>query len=113
MAAAPACSCSDLPFSGRLCRVEAWIRGLLSLFFLFADVTKFCDTVGVILDAPLGRLGLPAWFRKVHLAHHAEVRSSSNGLLAWERLQPKINVFFSVALSACFSNVRLHVSWCR
>ena len=45
-------------------------------FHIFvADVVKSFDTVDRdILDCALGRLGLPAWFRKVYFSFHREVR---------------------------------------
>ena len=47
-----------------------------SEFHIFvADVVKSFDTVDRdILDCALGRLGLPAWFRRVYLSFHREVR---------------------------------------
>ena len=40
-----------------------------------ADVVKSFDTVDRdILDCAFGRLGLPAWFRKVYFSFHRDVR---------------------------------------
>ena len=40
-----------------------------------ADVVKSFDTVDRdILDCALGRLGLPAWFRRVYFSFHKDVR---------------------------------------
>ena len=70
-----------------LSSVEAWfstaldIEEVLSgtggdqLLVMVADVTKSFDTVDrSILDCALSRLGLPDWFRKVHLSFHSQVR---------------------------------------
>ena len=70
-----------------LSSVEAWystaldIEEVLSgvgsdqLHVMVADVIKSFDTVDQsILDCALGRLGLPAWFRKVYFSFHAHVR---------------------------------------
>ena len=67
--------------------VDAWyatsldIKKILSHarhsdFHIFvADVVKSFDTVDTdILDCALGRLGLPAWFRRVYFSFHREVR---------------------------------------
>ena len=60
-------------------------------FHIFvADVVKSFDTVDRdILDSALGRLGLPAWFRKVYFSFHREVRlrfKLAAGLeVAWTR----------------------------
>ena len=45
-------------------------------FHIFvADVVKSFDTVDRdILDCALGRLGLPAWFRRVYFSFHRDVR---------------------------------------
>ena len=45
-------------------------------FHIFvADVVKSFDTVDRdILDCTLGRLGLPAWFRRVFISFHRDVR---------------------------------------
>ena len=65
--------------------VEAWFSTALDiekvlaqiggdqLHVMVADVIKSFDTWSV-LDCALGRLGLPAWFRKVCLAYHSQVR---------------------------------------
>ena len=49
-------------------------------FHIFvADVVKSFDTVDLdILDCALGRLGLPAWFRRAHFSFHGEVRLRFN-----------------------------------
>ena len=60
-------------------------------FHIFvADVVKSFDTVDRdILDCTLGRLGLPAWFRKVYFSFHRDVRlrfKLATGLgVAWKR----------------------------
>ena len=67
--------------------VEAWfstalvIEEVLSavggdqLHIMVADVIKSFDTVDrSILDCSLGRLGHPAWFRKVYFSFHDHVR---------------------------------------
>ena len=60
-------------------------------FHIFvADVVKSFDTVDRdILDCTLGRLGLPAWFRKVYFSFHRDVRlrfKLAAGLgVAWKR----------------------------
>ena len=48
--------------------------GLIKLHVMVADVIKSFDTVDSILDCALGRLGLPAWFRKVYFSFHSQVR---------------------------------------
>ena len=59
--------------------VEAWFSTVLAqiggdqLHVMVADVIKSFDTLS-ILDCALGRLGLPAWFRKVYFACHSQVR---------------------------------------
>ena len=60
-------------------------------FHIFvADVVKSFDTVDRdILDCALGRLGLPAWFRRIYFSFHREVRlrfKLAAGLgVAWTR----------------------------
>ena len=60
-------------------------------FHIFvADVVKSFDTVDWdILDCVLGRLGLPAWFRRVYFSFHRDVRlrfKLAAGLgVAWKR----------------------------
>ena len=60
-------------------------------FHIFvADAVKSSDTVDRdILDSALGRLGLPAWFRRVYFSFHREVRlrlKLAAGLgVAWTR----------------------------
>ena len=45
------------------------------LHVMVADVMKSFDAVDrSILDCALGRLGLPAMFRKVYFAYHSQVR---------------------------------------
>ena len=45
------------------------------LHVMVADVIKSFDSVDrPILDCALGRLGLPAWLRKVYFAYHSWVR---------------------------------------
>ena len=52
-------------------------------FHIFvADVVKSFDTVDRdILDCALGRLGLPAWFRRVYFSFRRDVRLRFNLLL--------------------------------
>ena len=80
-------------------------------FHIFlADVVKSFDTVDRdILDCTLGRLGLPAWFRRVYFSLHREVRlrfKLAAGLgVAWTRdgSIPQgchLRMFFIVALYA-------------
>ena len=67
--------------------VEAWFSTALDIeevlagagsdqpHVLVADVIKSFDTVDrSILDCSLGRLGLPAWFKKVYFPYHYHVR---------------------------------------
>ena len=59
------------------------------LHVMVADVFESFDTVdSSILDCAPGRLGLPAWFRKVYFAYHDQVRSGSN----WRRVQASLGV---------------------
>ena len=45
------------------------------LHIFVADMVKSFDTVDRdILDCALGRLGFPAWFRKVYFSFHRDVR---------------------------------------
>ena len=82
--------------------------------FFVADVVKSFDTVDRdILDCALGRLGLPAWFRRVYFSFHREVRLRFNSLLvlgaAWTRdggIPP------GCPLSMVFI-VALYATWCR
>ena len=64
--------------------VDAWYATSIDIeevlshsdFHIFvADVGKSFDTVDRdILDCTLGRLGLPAWFRKLYFSFHRDVR---------------------------------------
>ena len=76
--------------------VDAWYSTTIDItrqgdFHIFvADVDKSFDTVDRdILDCALGRLGLPAWFRKVYFSFHRDVRlrfALAAGLgVAWTR----------------------------
>ena len=98
--------------------VEAWFSTVLAqiggdqLHVMVADVIKSFDTWS-ILDCAFGRLGQPAWFRKVYFACHSQVRlrfKLASGLEEpWCRDggNPQgcpLSMVFTVALS---------VSWCR
>ncbi len=84
-------------------------------FHIFvADVVKSFDTVDRdILDCALGRLGLPAWFRRVYFSFHRDVRlrfKLAAGLgVAWKRdgCIPQ-----GCPLSMVFI-VALYTPWCR
>ena len=84
-------------------------------FHIFvADVVKSFDTVDWdILDCALGRLGLPAWFRRVYFSFHRDVRlrfKLAAGLgVAWKRdggipQGCPLNMVFIIAL---------YTPWCR
>ena len=84
------------------------------LHVVVADVVKSFDTVDrSILDCAPGRLGLPAWFRKVYFAYHSQVRlrfKLASGLgEPWCR---DGGVPQSCPLSMVFI-VALYVPWCR
>ena len=79
-----------------------------------ADVVKSFDTVDRdILDCALGRLGLPAWFRKVYFSFHRDVRLSfklAAGFgVAWTR---DGGIPQGCPLSMIFI-VALYTPWCR
>ena len=84
-------------------------------FHIFvADVVKSFDTVDRdILDCALGRLGLPAWFRRVYFSFHREVRlrfKLAAGLgVAWKR---DGGIPQGCPLSMIFI-VALCTPWCR
>ena len=84
-------------------------------FHIFvADVVKSFDTVDRdILDCTLGRLGLPAWFRKVYFSFHRDVRlrfKLATGLgVAWRR---DGGIPQGCPLSMVFI-VALYAPWCR
>ena len=84
-------------------------------FHIFvADVVKSFDTVDRdILDCALGRLGLPAWFRRVYFSVHREVRlrfKLAAGLgVAWTR---DVCIPQGCPLSMVFI-VALYAPWCR
>ena len=84
-------------------------------FHIFvADVVKSFDTVDRdILDCTLGRLGLPAWFRKVYFSFHRDVRlrfKLATGLgVAWKR---DGGIPQGCPLSMVFI-VALYAPWCR
>ena len=84
-------------------------------FHIFvADVVKSFDTVDRdILDCALGRLGLPAWFRRVYFSFHKEVRlrfKLATGLgVAWRR---DGGIHQGCPLSMVFI-VALCAPWCR
>ena len=84
------------------------------LHVIVADVIKSFDTVDrSIIDCALGRLGLPAWFRKVYFAYHSQVRlrfELSAGLgEPWCR---DGGIPQGCPLSMIFI-VALYVPWCR
>ena len=94
---------------------EVLSRTRHSDFHIFvADVVKSFDTADRgILDCALGRLGLPAWFRRVYFSFHKEVRlrfKLATGLGdAWTRdggipQGCPLSMVFIVALGA---------PWCR
>ena len=106
-----------------LSSVEAWfsialdIEEVLSgvggdwLHVMVADVIKSFDTVDrSILDCALGRLGLPDWFRKTHLAWHSQVRLRFK-LAAG--LGVETVVFFRVVPLSTVFIVALYVPSCR
>ena len=84
-------------------------------FHIFvADVVKSFDTVDRdILDCALGRLGLPAWFRRVYFSFHKDVRlrfKLATGLgVAWRR---DGGILQGCPLSMVFI-VALYAFWCR
>ena len=84
-------------------------------FHIFvADVVKSFDTVDRdILDCTLGRLGLPAWFRKVYFSFHSDVRlrfKLAAGLgVAWKR---DGGIPQGCPLSMVFI-IALYTPWCR
>ena len=97
-----------------------WMKKVLSDarhsdFHIFvADVVKSFDTVdGDILDCALGRLGLPAWFRRVYFSFHRDVRlrfKLAAGLgVAWKR---DGGIPQGCPLSMVFI-VALYTPWCR
>ena len=106
--------------------VDAWYATSLDIeealshtrhsdFHIFvADVVKSFDTVDRdILDCALGRLGLPAWFRRVYFSFHRGVRlrfKLAAGLgVAWTR---DGGIHRGCPLSMVFI-VALYVPWCR
>ena len=84
-------------------------------FHIFvADVVKSFDTVDRdILDCALGRLGLPAWFRRVYFSFHRDVRlrfKLATGLgVAWKR---DGSILQGCPLSVIFI-IALYTPWCR
>ena len=84
-------------------------------FHIFvADVVKSFDTVDRdILDCTLGRLGLPAWFRRVYFSFHQDVRlrfKLAAGLgVAWTR---DGGILQGCPLSMIFI-IALYTPWCR
>ena len=84
-------------------------------FHIFvADVVKSFDTVDRdILDCTLGRLGLPAWFRRVYFSFHRDVRlrfKLAAGLgVAWTR---DGGIPQGCPLSMIFI-IALYTPWCR
>ena len=84
-------------------------------FHIFVvDVVKSFDTVDWdILDCALGRLGLPAWFRRVFFSFHRDVRlrfKLAAGLgVAWKR---DGGIPQGCPLSMVFI-VALYTPWCR
>ena len=106
--------------------VDAWFATAIDIeevlsrtghsdFHIFvADVVKSFDTVDRdILDCALGRLGLPAWFRRVYFSFRRDVRlrfKLASGLgVAWKRdggipQRCPLSMIFIVAL---------YTPWCR
>ena len=84
------------------------------LHVMVADVIKSLDTVDrSILDSALGRLALPAWFRKVYFAHHSQFRLRFKLAVGLgEPLCLDGGVPQGCPLSVVFI-VALHVPWCR
>ena len=84
-------------------------------FHIFvADVVKSFDTVDRdILDGALGRLGLPAWFRRVYFSFHRDVRLrfklAAGPGVAWKR---DGGIPQGCPLSMIFI-VALYTPWCR
>ena len=84
-------------------------------FHIFvADVVKSFDTVDRdILDCALGRLDLPAWFRRVYFSFHKDGRlrfKLATGLgVAWRR---DGGIPQGCPLSMVFI-VALYAPWCR
>ena len=96
--------------------VEEVLAGIGSdqLHVMVADVIKSFDTIDrSILDSALGRLGLPAWFRKVYFSFHSQVRlrfKLATGLgEPWCR---DGGISQGCPLSMVFI-VALYVPWCR
>ena len=84
-------------------------------FHIFvADVVRSFDTVDRdILDCALGRLGLPAWFRRVYFSFHRDVRlrfKLAAGLgVAWKR-DGSIPQGCPLSMVFIFA---LYTPWCR
>ena len=84
------------------------------LHIVVADVIESFDTVDrSILDCSLGRLGLPAWFRKVYFSSHDHVRlrfelAAGLGelLQGWENPS-------GMSTKYGFHCCALYVPWCR
>ena len=107
--------------------VDAWYATALDIeevlsqtrhsdFHIFvADVVKSFDTVDRdILDCTLGRLGLPAWFRKVYFSFHRDVRlrfKLAAGLgVAWKRdggISPRLSAEYGLHHCSVYSLVSL------
>ena len=91
------------------------VRLVILIFHIFvADVVKSFETVERdILDCTLGRLGLPAWFRKVYFSFHRDVRlrfKLAAGLgVAWKR---DGSIPQGCPLSVVFI-IALYTPWCR
>ena len=94
---------------------EVLSQAVHSDFHIFvADVVKSFDTVDRdILGCALGRLGLPAWFRKVYFSFHRDVRlrfKLATGLgVAWKR---DGGIPQGCPLSMVFI-IALETPWCR
>ena len=118
---------SENSLGNGLSSVEAWystaldIEEVLSgvgsdqLHVMVADVIKSFDTVNPsILDCAFGRLGLPAWFRKVYFSFHAHVRlrfKLATGLgESWCRDGGGIPQGCPLSMVFIFA---LYVPWCR
>ena len=100
-----------------LAKVFPWLilgMPLLDLHIFVADVVESFDTVDRdILDCALGRLGLPAWFRRVYFSFHRDVRlrfKLATGLgVVWKRdggipQRCPLSMIFIIAL---------YTPWCR
>ena len=83
-------------------------------FHIFVtDVVKSFDTVDRdTLGCALGRLGLPAWFRRVYFAFHSKSSSASNLPQNLALLVPEMVASTKDSLSMVFLVAR-SAPWCR